>query len=349
VEIFAPFRRNPIQSDFWTFHKANRKVKLTYLGKKDPINTWFLPKFLQLFFLNLQFRSLLRRALAQGAFDLLYTRSPAILPTLLGLHLPTVLELHTLPKKRKAHFAKLCNRCKVVASLTSPMRQELLSSGVREDKVILEHDAVDLAAFRMNGEGKLQKSLHLPLDTLFIGYAGQLTSMGLSKGIPELLDAFHILHARRRRLHLLIVGPASPDLALMHRIRHTEGVTYCGYVRHEKIPALLSDCTVLVYPAPASKHSFYQRDTSPLKVFEYMAAGKPIVAANLLPLRDILNEDIAYLAIPGDAQDLARRIAEALENPLEAQAKATRASEAVKHHTWEKRMGRIMERAASHS
>ena len=334
VEIFVPQRRNSIQDDYWTFHKADRRVQLTYLGKFDPID-WPIPKFLQLFLLNFQFTISICKKLQMQKTAIIYTRSPALLSTLLKTKIPVALELHTLPKRGRSRFAALCNRCALVICLTTPMRSELLSWGVEPGRVIVEADAINLQPFTEAHSAPPKKPI--------IGYAGQLSSMGLSKGIPEFLDAFLLLRKKKRDAELHIAGPEARDVALMHRLQKTEGVVYRGFLPHEQIPAFLSSCSVLVYPAPASSHPFYTRDTSPLKIFEYMAAKKPIVAADLPPLRDILNEENAYFCKPGDPQSLADGIVSVLAHPEEAAKKAERAFQAVQNHTWEKRMTRILQ------
>lgn len=355
VHIFAPYRRNPIKDDYWSFHKADRKVQLTYLGKFDPIDCHFLPKFFQLFLLNAQLRWCLRcpfppaplPALQCGeGFDLLYTRTPARLATLLQANIPVVLELHTLPKRSVHRFVGLCHRCKLIVCLTSPMSDELVRFGVKEEKVIVEPDAVDLEQFQRRGVAGCAPTTLLSnaQEKPIIGYVGQLSSMGLSKGISELLDALLMLRRKGKNVHALIAGPQAADTSLMRRIENEEGVTYRGFVPHEEIPELLEGCDLLVFPAPASTHPFFQRDTSPLKIFEYMAARKPIVAADLPPLRDILSEETAFLCKPGDPKSLADAIERVLQNPQEVEAKAERAWKVVQEHTWEKRMQRILTR-----
>ena len=74
-----------------------------------------------------------------------------------------------------------------------------------------------------------------------------------------------------------------------------------------------------------------------------MAAKKPIVAADLPPLRDILSEETAYLCIPGDPQSLADAILQVFGHPEEAQKKAEKAWVKVQEHTWKKRMTRILQ------
>jgi glycosyltransferase involved in cell wall biosynthesis len=339
VTIFAPLRRNPIREDFHAFHGADRQVRIAYLGTFDPIDRAWLPKAVQLPLLNAQLRSGLRRELSPGRFDLAYTRTPALLGTLLDSGTPTVLELHTVPRHGREAFAAQCNRCALVACLTSPMREEVVALGVDEARVAVEPDAADLEAFVAAQPRPADHALPI------VGYAGQLESMGLSKGIPELLDALTLLNRTEKRCRGMIAGPEPKDPQLLSRLKQHPHVTYLGFLPSYDVPALLAACDVLAYPAPASDHPFYVRDTSPLKIFEYMAAGKPIVTADLPPIRDVLDESTAFFCRPGDPADLARAIDEALEHPADARVRAQRARARVRDtYTWGKRMERILAR-----
>jgi glycosyltransferase involved in cell wall biosynthesis len=168
-------------------------------------------------------------------------------------------------------------------------------------------------------------SLGVPEKTPLIVYTGQLKSMGLSKGVPELLNALASLHRRGLDFRAVIAG--GPDdvktqfeQSLSDELRLL--VQFTGHLPHIKIPTLLTAADVLVYPAPKSTHPFYMRDTSPLKIFEYMAAGKPLVTADLPPIRDVLDESQATFFPAGDADALSKAIMEVLENAASSQKKA---------------------------
>lgn len=335
VTIFAPFRKNTIAQDYWEFHKADRQVRIEHLGAFDPIDHPWIPKVLQLPILNLLFKGALVQKL--GGFDLLYTRTPAILPALLHAQKKVILELHTLPNRGRAAFISFCNRCTLIVCLTTPMKNELQGWGVTAP-MIVESDATELAHHADQHDAHQKEGR--------IGYAGQLQSMGLSKGIPELLGAFHALQAAGRNVHLVVAGPKATQPELMNNLQGP-GIQYAGFLSHDQVPHFLAECSILVYPAPKSDHPFYNRDTSPLKLFEYMAAGRPIVTADLPPIRDVLDESTAFFCKPGDPEDLARAIAEAMDHPEEAQKRAEAAHKKVQHYTWDKRMQRILNAVSS--
>jgi glycosyltransferase involved in cell wall biosynthesis len=338
VEIIAPRRcDNPVQEDFWKFHGVDERVRLTYTSSFDGIACRLTPGLLGLSLTTWSYLHYARHKLLEGKYDLLYTRTPEILPMLLATKIPVILELHKLPRYRKKLFVRRCSRCTLVICLTSPMRKELIAWGVPEGNIVVEPDAVDLERFR---ECHAEEAVSKQVAT--IGYAGQLESMGLSKGIPELLAAFAILQRTHPSAKLLLAGPKASSDTLMRHIKTAPGVAYRGFLPHDQIPSFLSSCDILVYPAPASSHPFYMRDTSPLKLFEYMASKKPIVTADLPPIRDILDESTAMFCRPGDPEGLARALANVLDHPGEAQKKVTRAWERVQEFTWEKRMRRIL-------
>ena len=99
---------------------------------------------------------------------------------------------------------------------------------------------------------------------------------------------------------------------------------------------------VLVLPNSA-KPKISSHYTSPLKLFQYMASGVPIIASDLPSIREILTDDTAFWFPPDDERALARQIEYVLSHPDEARSKAARAREEVKKYTWDARASAILE------
>jgi glycosyltransferase involved in cell wall biosynthesis len=102
----------------------------------------------------------------------------------------------------------------------------------------------------------------------------------------------------------------------------------------------LRQCDVLVLPNPRSAIS--NTHTSPLKLFEYMASGRPIVATALESIQEVLRDgENALLVEPGNPQALVTGIRRIKDDPALAQRVAARAAEDLREYTWARRAERL--------
>jgi len=111
---------------------------------------------------------------------------------------------------------------------------------------------------------------------------------------------------------------------------------------HGEIPIWLRAADVLVLPNTA-RENISKYYTSPVKLFEYMASGRPIVASDLPSVKALVDERMAVFFEPDNPKDLADKIHWVLENPQDAQNLALLAQEEVLRYTWDKRAGCIIE------
>lgn len=168
-----------------------------------------------------------------------------------------------------------------------------------------------------------------------IGYAGHLYPW---KGADLLVRALALLPSCRA----LIVGghPGETDRARLENLAAALGIAdrveLAGFVPPPQVAAHLARADVLVLPNPTSALS--ARWTSPLKLFEYLAAGRPIVASDLPAFREVLADgENALLVPPGDAAAIAAAVARLLDDPALARGLARRAWEDAARYTWEAR------------
>ena len=114
-----------------------------------------------------------------------------------------------------------------------------------------------------------------------------------------------------------------------------------GFQPRERIPHLLMMADVLVLPNSA-RPKLSSHYTSPLKLFQYMASGIPIVASYLPSIREILTNETCFWFTPDDEEALARQVEYVLTHPDEARTKAAQAQEVVKRYTWDARAKAIL-------
>ena len=112
-------------------------------------------------------------------------------------------------------------------------------------------------------------------------------------------------------------------------------------VPNAEVPYWLRACDVLTIPFPWNVHMAYY--TSPMKLFEYMASGVPIVASDLPSLCEVLHhEENAVLVAPGDALSLANGISRLLNDQKLAARIAERAAVDAVQYTWKRRVQLIL-------
>ena len=176
-------------------------------------------------------------------------------------------------------------------------------------------------------------------------YAGQLYAW---KGVDVLLRALALLPDAT----LTVIGGRGssdgpdPDLArcraLSDELRIGARVTFTGFVPHAEVRGRLAGAGVAVVPLPDRLMSRYF--TSPLKVFDYMAAGVPMVASDLPALHDVLQDgENALLVPPDDPEALATAIRRLLVNPGLADRLRRTAFDGVGAFTWDARAARILQ------
>ena len=228
--------------------------------------------------------------------------------------------------------ARVWQRADAYVTITQGLAQELTSRFGGRAALAVIPDGVRLP----DAAGSPPLVRHHPP---VIGYAGHLYPW---KGVNVLLEAVARLHGVRA----VIVGglAGEPDLdrtrAYARGLGIEDRVTFAGTVAPPQVASLLADMDVLVLPNTATHVS--ARYTSPLKLFEYMAAGRPIVASDLPALREVLkDEDNALLVEPGNAGEMADAIKRLLGDASLASRLAGAAWRDVQAYRWERRAERL--------
>lgn len=368
LTVFSPNFRNFITAAPQQYYGLRHPLRVEFLEHYDAFQSSFIPGFLGMVVSMRSYGSAVQRRLANKAlhamplrqdhseFDVIYLRSPLLLSASLHTNIPVILELHSLPRFARRRFIRGCNRCALVVCLTTPMRDMLVDWGVDPARVIVEADAVDLRRFEPRTDAASAKwRWKLPADRTVIGYVGSLaTRETLEKGVRELIDAAAFFKDREHApLFWIVGGPQkwqkiyeehARSLGLDERI-----VRFQGHIDAAAVPSALAACDLCIYPAPKTNHEYFMRDTSPLKLFEYLAAGRPVVCADIPPIRDVVDDDSARLFAPGDARTLADAVTDVLQHPEKASSMIEHGKTIAEEHSWEKRMERIFATLPSHT
>lgn len=203
-------------------------------------------------------------------------------------------------------------------------------------KVHLIPNAVNPDRFREMSSSRLDDKKHFT-----VGFVGSLKPW---HGLQFLIEAFAILQTKSKDIRLLIVGEGPERENLEREICSRglkESVELAGPVDPEKIPGFLATMNIATAPYPAMKNFYF----SPLKVYEYMMAARPVVASGIGQLAEIIQNEVnGLLCIPSDAISLAAAIERLWKDPEERTRLGAEARRTMLHgHTWKDNIRRILE------
>jgi glycosyltransferase involved in cell wall biosynthesis len=286
--------------------------------------------------------------------DMYYSRDPL---TLLILSLfkrrkQLVYEAHQVYQSSRGKRLQrwLCGRVGLVVAVTGPLADQMRAAG--SQRVIIAPDGYRAARFSgMPTQSVARSALALDPAAFIVGYVGRLHTMGMSKGVDVLIDALALLAKRGTLCSFLIVGGPEDWITRYRQQWATNGLdpdrfVPVGTVVAAEVPRYMAAADVLALPQPWTEH--FALYTSPLRLFEYMAAGRPIVTTALPSTLEIVADDINALIVPpGDASAMADAF-ERLEQDrtlchrLGQQAQADSAL-----YAWDKRAAQILEAACN--
>jgi glycosyltransferase involved in cell wall biosynthesis len=223
-------------------------------------------------------------------------------------------------------------------------RRNLLRAGIKEDKIVVNPNGVDVEKFRPGIGGEVVRGeLGIAPDETLVGFVG---TFGPWHGVLALAEAITHLPADARVRFLLVGGGSLRGEA--ERVLTESGamgrVIFAGVVEHERVPAMLDACDVLASPhVPLADGSEFFG--SPTKLFEYMAMGKGIVASRLGQIGDVLeDEQTALLVEPGNVLELSAAIQRlARSKELRARLGAAAREAAIARHTWQHNAARVLD------
>jgi len=266
-------------------------------------------------------------------------------------------EAHTFPSSRVGTSIRraLARRAGLVVALTGHLAERHRAlDGV--GRVITAHDGVRLGRFAgMPDRASARRDLGWLEDAFIVGYLGRFVSglEGMGKGLETLAEAALLLHREDASTRLVLVGgPAlalDPVRARLEALGAPPGFLIApGEVTPAQVPTCLRAFDVCTIPSPWN--DFYAYYTSPLKLFEYMAAERAIVASDLPSTVEVIRDgDNGLLVPPDDAPALASALRRLRDDPALRARLGEQASRDVRTYTWEARARLILDQLAAQS
>lgn len=299
-----------------------------------------------------------------GGVDLIHSATNWLvgLPALMAarhLGLPFVYEMRGLVEVTRSstvpgyaetdHFdlfrrmeADVAGAADLTFTITSGVRHEMARRGCDTSRFRLAPNGVDIERFKpLPRDNALAYRLGLGTETVF-GFIGSFVNY---EGLAELCEAAAALKARGRRFKLLLVGdgPYAQDVRdAIERNGIADVTIMTGRMPFESVPRFYSLVDVAVYPRLGMEVT---EIVSPLKPFEAMAMGKPVIGSNVAAIADIIQHgETGWLFEKNDTGALIAALELVLADPLVPQRLGAAARAFVTaNHDWTDIAGRISE------
>ena len=262
-------------------------------------------------------------------------------------------ELHKLYSKHKyfwyfiskivAHLTMhILHKADLVLPTTNWMKEDFAKKGIESSKMMPYPNGIDTNRFsNANGE-EIRKRYYLK-DSKVVIYIG---TMNKQRHLDVLIQAFSKVREKKENVKLLMVGDGT-DKTNLERLVNALGikddVIFTAQVYFDEVPNFIAAADIGVATMPPL--DFYKH-SSPIKMFEYMALGKPVVANEEIPeQKEVIEESGGGILVKFKEESFASGIMELLKNPESAKEMSWKGHEwVVKNRSYETLAHRLEER-----
>lgn len=248
-----------------------------------------------------------------------------------------ITEMHT-PKPANSAESYFFGRVSGVVATNRLIKESLMKTfALPETRMTVEPNGVDLAQFSPTGKAEARAALSLSADAKIAVYVGRFYPW---KGLEILPQAAQT--PAGRELQWYVVGGNEDEF---RKVVGTEALPGNLHIVAPQETAAVAQWiaaadAVIVLGTAQNQDSF--RYTSPMKVFEYMAAGRPVVASRTPALMSLISEQETHFYEPDDALSLGVVAATAAQENPDTALRTARARTLAEAHSWERRAERIL-------
>gem|GEM_PF-1444331 len=271
------------------------------------------------------------------------------------LRTPVILEVngdlfleYSLKNKALAQILKLAMR------ITYPLADAIIipSKGqlsilkpqkVNPNKVYVIPNAVNPQKFHLQNKAKCRQKLKLTEDSFYFCFVGNLAPwQGLDYAITALSKL--IGESKDPKIKLIVIGdgPVKEKLqTLANKLNIKNNIIFLGAVDHENIPCIINACDVCIAPFTAWRNK--KIGVSPLKLYEYLSCGKPVIASKVPGTKIISELDAGILVEPDNVEELKKAYKEAIKKLSYWEKKAHIIHKEIAiNHSWDSRVDTIL-------
>ena len=323
---------------------ATSGVRLLYLDLPKPLSLLGYPLILRL----------ARRLAPDAIIERYYNLSGAGILAAHRCGLPSLLEVNALivdpPAVRKRRVDDRLGRplrrwatwqCRAATRIVTPLATTVPETICRDKIVELPWGAnVDAFSPRRDAPvlARLRRRLNLPAELPVVVFAG---SFRVWHGVHDFVAAALRLLDAGAPYHFLLIGDGPERAAAMEAAaRHAERFDFVGSIPHAEMPDYLAQAQAGVAPFNTRGHPALRSAGffwSPLKIYEYMAMGLPVITPAIPPLDTTIREGIEGALYPeGDVEALAAAIRRVLESTRRQDMGDSARERVVRDFSWDR-------------
>jgi glycosyltransferase involved in cell wall biosynthesis len=305
-----------------------------YLGARavrrrpDLVHVHNMPDFLV-------FSALVPKLLGARVILDLHDPMPELMMTIFGLG-PTSAAVRLLERLERwsVRFAD------VIVTVNATCKRMFASRSCRAEKIHVVMNSPDEEIFGLQSP----EANRVPGRFVMMYHGSILERNGLDLAV----DAVAAIRPHVPGAELRIYGDATPFLETVLRSVRDRGlqnvVRYFGARGPRGIAAAIDECDVGIIP---NRESIFTRINTPTRIFEYLSRGKPVITGRAPGVCDYFDEDSIFFFNLGDAADLACRMRQVFEQPLEARDVVKRGQEVYLAHRWSEERRGLIERTSA--
>lgn len=254
-----------------------------------------------------------------------------------------VYEAHKEPRTKTAHWMikKLKNKNNFfLVTISRALKDYYIKHYMFVSEKICDcHDGVFLDEYekiRHYDKFFLRENLSLPRDKFIVMHTGSLYA---GRGA----ELFEVILKNFPEIYFVHIGGLKEDIEFWRNYYH--GYPNIIFIEHQKSERLIHyqmTADLLFYPLTRQTATWWC--CSPMKIFEYMATGIPILGSNIGSLAEVLNEKNSFIFDPSNTDTIIKQMQTILQNPNLAKEHALKAYEDIKkHYRWKVRVQKILE------
>lgn len=364
--FFGALKKLPSVSESFLYPRSNPHAGLKKAGSKKRLQgrLWMLPPVLRRMVRFYRPKSDLTRALIREInsheCDALVIRTGVSQPTIREIKkfcpdTTICLEINSLFFEElfpnfplRSLFEKWevmrYSQADAIAVVSSYLETFLEKYGVSREKILVNQNGVNAKAIDLEGVDNARDQYGIPGDAFVIGYIGGMETF---RRLPEVIA--YIADLRRAGnddIHFLIIGDGTDMPGVQAAIEADrdvleDAVKCFGWLEYSEVPKYLATFDLAIFP-------FTNAYCSPLKLFEYLAAGVPTIGPDTPAVREVFEDGVHLKLVKQDGSDFVSTVL-ALKNNPQLRFELARSGQklVLNEYTWESNAERVVEHIQS--